>query len=284
MSRVIGITGAGSPIGIELSNQIRKHKDFDLKRLSNTSDSSTSTFIDINNPSTASQALSRTKPQILVHLAHLSLNKFGGDAKSYISQNLNFAKHVVESAIQQECKTLIFASSAAVYGDKHQGFLQESSNLNPMSPYAELKCEIEEYLKLVSSSSSLKATSARIFNVYGSGLNDSLINKLAALHQSNQQHKLEINGPDNYFRDYIHVADVGHAISQLLLATTELPQQINIGTGIPTSNQDLLTSLDQNQLRKIRIRESEFSSSVANNSALTRLISEVKWANPKSFL
>ena len=45
-----------------------------------------------------------------------------------------------------ECKTLIFSSSATIYGFSKEAFISEYAEIKPINPYGETKVAIEELL------------------------------------------------------------------------------------------------------------------------------------------
>ena len=45
-----------------------------------------------------------------------------------------------------DCKTIIFSSSATIYGKSNKDFLSEDLPINPCNPYGETKATIEKIL------------------------------------------------------------------------------------------------------------------------------------------
>ena len=122
---------------------------------------------------------------------------------------------------------VIQASAGYVYGNS-PGFVDESSPLNPESPYAYSKAKCEEICTEFHAQG-LDICLLRIFNVIGRGQSaDFLFGKVAAALQ-NQVPSLEF-GNLNQYRDLNDVRDVASAILGLL-SIKNVPLALNISTG-----------------------------------------------------
>lgn len=272
MIHTVAITGAGSPIGKSLCKQISALKDIQVLKVSSSKSNSRERYANISEPGSAADVFEDLIPQTVIHLGHAPISAFDGDEEKYKSLNKEFALRLAESAYGQGCKRFIFASSSAIYGDKYHGEISENAALNPNSIYAESKAEIEEALIHSTRNTELNVCSARIFNVFGQGLNTSFINKLINFSTANFNEKLFMLGPENFIRDYIHVGDLSNVMSQLVASKIALPNYVNIGTGIPTSNNDLLKYIPLEKRKQIDLLEAEFSSSVANISVMRQML------------
>ncbi len=130
--------------------------------------------------------------------------------------NINGTNNLIEIANQASIKKIIFASSAAVYGDSKKLPLVEQSAGICLSPYAQSKFQCEH--DLLERSNSV-VYSLRFFNVYGSGQNSEsgYSAVIPAFIKSLMNHqKVTIYGDGNQTRDFIHVQDVVCLITQLL--------------------------------------------------------------------
>ena len=153
-------------------------------------------------------------------------------------------KILVDCAMLAGVKIFIQSSTAAVYGNSESGFVSETSELNPISPYGQSKVFAEKEVERFVQGDGRRGTSLRCFNVLGS---DSPVLKdnskanvvpmvLEAIAKGTPP---EIFGDDyptkdgTCIRDYIHVSDIAHAhvLAAIKLQTGTLPPAINIGTG-----------------------------------------------------
>ncbi len=132
---------------------------------------------------------------------------------------------------------LIFASSAAVYGDNPNLPLKETERPRPLSPYGVTKATAEEYLRVYHELYGLPVVSLRYFNVFGprqsfnqyAGVISIFINRALA------GEPLVIFGDGKQTRDFIYVKDVVRA--NLLVAESKRAngKVFNVATGRETT-------------------------------------------------
>jgi UDP-glucose 4-epimerase len=162
------------------------------------------------------------------------------DLSSNVSRSINSAVDALSSFATQCAEhgvsRLIFASSAAVYGTRAMTPRRETEQVQSHSPYAALKLRSEAALMEVGASSALSVLAFRIFNVYGPGFSNSLVNRLVTGDGSTPS----VYGTDNFVRDYIHAADVAQAFGSAVGAASFDSTILNLGTGLGTSNRSLL--------------------------------------------
>ncbi|MDA9735301.1 NAD-dependent epimerase/dehydratase family protein, partial [SAR116 cluster bacterium] len=83
--------------------------------------------------------------------------------KNNIAESINFFNSCINGGVQN----LIFSSTAAVYGDSKDKFINENNKKNPKSPYATTKLFLENVINNLSLSYNLKSIIFRYFNVAG---------------------------------------------------------------------------------------------------------------------
>jgi nucleoside-diphosphate-sugar epimerase len=81
--------------------------------------------------------------------------------------NVNGTVCVLNAARENKVKKLVFASSAAIYGDDPELPKREDMTPKPLSPYAFHKLAGEYYLRLFHQLYGLKCVALRYFNVFG---------------------------------------------------------------------------------------------------------------------
>lgn len=146
-------------------------------------------------------------------------------------QNLHNTLFLLE-VLRQSSKPprLVNTSSAAVYGNPVRLPIQEGDITVPISPYGVSKLAAERYVAVYSQLYAIKATSLRLFSVYGPRQRKQVVyDLLFKLHQDPQQ--LKIFGDGSQERDFVFVEDVVQAI---LLAATNAPGQgeaYNVASG-----------------------------------------------------
>jgi UDP-glucose 4-epimerase len=119
--------------------------------------------------------------------------------------------------------SIVFASSAAVYGDGYQDLIQESSALNPKSPYGAHKAMMEAAAKTFASSFGVRSTIVRLFSVYGPGLRKQLIWEICSKLLQGQRN-IKLGGSGDERRDWLHISDAARFLTYGLdLASTDAP-------------------------------------------------------------
>jgi UDP-glucose 4-epimerase len=140
--------------------------------------------------------------------------------------------HVLEKARKDDAK-VVFASSAAVYGNPPIFPTPESYGFHPFSCYGVSKVVGEEYCQMYREQYGLEVVITRFANVYGlrcHGVIHDFLDKLAK-----NPDKLEILGTGQQCRDFVHVSDVVNAL--VIMGTKEgiNGEVYNLGLGKTTS-------------------------------------------------
>jgi UDP-glucose 4-epimerase len=129
--------------------------------------------------------------------------------------------------------TVVFPSSAAVYGAADPGPLVEDRPTHPVSPYGHHKLAAEA-LCIEAAKRGLRVAIIRLFSVYGPGLRKQLPWELALkLSACNKQ--VELFGTGAETRDFLHVDDVAALTAFLAAKSFPTPLIVNGGTGIATT-------------------------------------------------
>jgi UDP-glucose 4-epimerase len=143
---------------------------------------------------------------------------------------------VLEKARKDDAK-VVFASSAAVYGNPTVFPTPEEYGFHPFSCYGLSKVVGEEYCQMYQSQYGLDITIMRFANVYGSrchGVIHDFLDKIAK-----NPGKLEIIGTGLQSRDFVHVYDVVDALVTVGSEDFANGKTYNIGFGTTTSIIDL---------------------------------------------
>jgi UDP-glucose 4-epimerase len=143
---------------------------------------------------------------------------------------------VLEKARKDDAK-LVFASSAAVYGNPTIFPTPEEYGFHPFSCYGLSKVVGEEYCQMYQSQYGLDITIMRFANVYGSrchGVIHDFLDKIAK-----NPGKLEIIGTGLQSRDFVHVSDVVDALVTVGSDDSANGKTYNIGFGTTTTIIDL---------------------------------------------
>jgi len=188
----------------------------------------------------------------------------------YYSNNVAGSVALFEVMTEFDCKSLIFSSSATVYGDPVSVPITEDFQLTTANPYGASKLMVEDVLRdIYSSDASMSIGILRYFNPVGahqSGLigenpNGMPNNLMPILSQvaAGVIEQLNVFGDDyptpdgTGIRDYIHVVDLakGHVKALTLLQKSPCLVTINLGTGRGYSVLDMVKAFEEASGKKI---------------------------------
>jgi UDP-glucose 4-epimerase len=133
---------------------------------------------------------------------------------------------------------LVFASSAAVYGNPAKLPIEEADVTVPVSPYGVSKLAAERYVTVYAQLYGLRAASLRLFSVYGPGQPKQVVYDLfRKLHHT--PHELLVLGDGSQVRDLVFVADVVRAFLTVAAHGRADGYAYNVASGVGTSTAEL---------------------------------------------
>lgn len=141
--------------------------------------------------------------------------------------NVESTHSVLEACRLFGGKTLIFPSSAAVYGITEELPIKESLPLKPTNIYSWHKYLCERLIRAYHDNFGLNFVILRLFNVYGEG-NQGVINLF--IEKAKKGELIESFGPYQY-RDFVYTGDVAEAIYRAVTYEKATNKVINIGSG-----------------------------------------------------
>jgi UDP-glucose 4-epimerase len=180
---------------------------------------------------------SQEKADVIYHLAAQVVVPYSMENPiEDFETNARGTLNILEKARKDDAR-VVFASSAAVYGNTTALPTPESYGFNPASCYGLSKVVGEQYCNMYSKQYGLDVTILRFANVYGPrchGVIEDFLDKI-----SRNPKKLEIIGTGLQSRDFVHISDVVEAL--ILSATSEVTvgETFNIGFGKTTKIIDL---------------------------------------------
>lgn len=136
--------------------------------------------------------------------------------------------NVLEKARKDDAR-VVFASSAAVYGNTTQLPTPETHGFNPDSCYGLSKVVGEQYCNMYSKQYGLEVTILRFANVYGPKCHGVIQDFLDKISRNPEQ--LEIIGSGMQSRDFIHIYDVVDALLLSAIRDVAIGETFNIGFG-----------------------------------------------------
>ena len=193
---------------------------------------------------------------VVIHLAAIT------DVKKSISEpemtnkvNVEGTKNMAEICEKNEINKLIFASSAAVYGNCKELPITEKMKPEPISPYGLSKLCAENEIKKIGKRSKLNAVCLRFFNVYGLGQNKKNAGVISKFLENISKNKdIIIYGNGMQTRDFISINDVIELFHCILRKKTLKGKIYNIASGKAVSIKNLANILMKLSNKKLEIK------------------------------
>lgn len=189
---------------------------------------------DIRNIESVREILKSFQPKIVCHLAaHVSVIESIDDPLNDASINVMGTIVVAEESFKVGAEKIVFASSAAVYGNLQKLPALEDFELKPVSPYGVSKKAAEEFIRVISKNYKKSFCVLRLSNVYGS--RQQFDEKSGAIpvfiEACARGKKVNLYGYGKMVRDFVYVEDVARAF---LVVATKGEGIFNISSGIGT--------------------------------------------------
>jgi UDP-glucose 4-epimerase len=189
------------------------------------------------------QLHSQEKTDLIFHLAAQVVVPYSMENPiEDFETNARGTLNVLEKARKDDAR-VVFASSAAVYGNPTKLPTPEEYGFNPFSCYGLSKVVGEEYCNMYSKQYGLDVTILRLANVYGSGCHGVINDFLDKLNLNPEQ--LEIIGTGLQSRDFVHVSDAVDAFTLSAVSQIAVGGTFNIGFGKTTKIIDLAKTILQ---------------------------------------
>lgn len=220
---------------------------------------------DIRDDQCLHQVFQNNPIDAVIHFAGL---KAVGEGQSqpmrYYENNVSGSLSLFQAMQSFGVKTLLFSSSATVYGDDGVGKYHEQSALSPSNVYGQTKYMVEQILRdIQASDASWRVGILRYFNPVGAhpsgyigedpnGIPNNLMPYIAKVASGELTH-LNVFGNDyptpdgTGLRDYIHIQDLaaGHLQSLRYMLEKNTSITVNLGTGQPHSVLELVHAFEQ---------------------------------------
>jgi len=178
----------------------------------------------------------------------------------YMENNLIAPIALLEAMKSAGIKSIIFSSTAAVYGNPQTPLISEDHPKNPISPYGLSKWAFEELLRVYDRSSGIKSIALRYFNAAGASFDgnygemhadESHLIPLACAAALGRRKDFAMYGTDyatadgTAVRDYIHVEDLceAHILALEALHRGHESQVYNVGTGVGVSVAEVVSAI-----------------------------------------
>ena len=174
-------------------------------------------------------------PDYIIHLAaQVSVAESVSDFLNDENINIRGSLHIIKAAGECNVKKIVFASSAAVYGNPDYLPVDTRHQTNPGSPYGLTKLTVENYLKLAYDLYGTEYCILRYSNVYGPRQDakgeGGVVSIFSDLLTSGKAPVIFGDGEQS--RDFIYVGDVASANVKALKAQSNVCLNVSNGFSI----------------------------------------------------
>lgn len=152
-------------------------------------------------------------PNLIIHCAGgstvgISLENPYLDFHKTVNSTLELLEYIRVCSPQT---SLIYLSSAAIYGSKEDKLIDVNEYSNPVSPYGFHKLASENLCKSYNYNFNIKVAIVRLFSIYGEGLQKQLLWE-ASRKIVSAKNDLVFFGTGDETRDWLHVKDVAKLV------------------------------------------------------------------------
>ncbi|MEI8365824.1 MAG: UDP-glucose 4-epimerase GalE [Parachlamydiaceae bacterium] len=209
------------------------------------------TFIrgDLANADDLDGVFSKHKIDVVMHFAALiDVGESVVDPVKYMRHNVGYTLNLLHAMRQHGVHSLIFSSTAAIFGNPVHPSINENHPCLPINPYGETKLAVEKILHYCDAAYGIKSSCLRYFNAAGGDPDGEIKNfktretnliplTLRSLKKSSKP--LVVYGTDyptrdgTCIRDYIHLEDLGaaHILALEKVLSDRLSTCYNLGNG-----------------------------------------------------
>ncbi len=194
---------------------------------------------------------------------HLAAFKAAGESmikpEKYSVNNIEGTLNILNAAVKNNCKYMVFSSSAATFGEPQYLPIDENHPKNPENYYGFTKLEIERFMQWYDKLKGLKFAALRYFNAAGydaegfpCGLEQNPANLLPVIMEvaCGMRKKIQIFGNDYDTRDgtcisdYVHVTDLAraHVLALDYISKNNESLTVNLGSEVGVTVTEMLDS------------------------------------------
>lgn len=200
------------------------------------------------------EILEAERPEAVIHqAAQIDVPTSVKDPLFDAETNILGTMQLLEACRRSGVRKIVYASSAAVYGEPVFLPIDEDHPVDPLSNYGISKYTPECYLKVYRHLYGLDYTILRYANVYGIRQDPRGEGGVIAIFLDRvlRDEKLTIFGDGKQTRDFVYVGDIADAnICALHRGNGKV---FNLGTGVPTSLEELVRILGEVTEKEIRV-------------------------------
>ncbi len=183
------------------------------------------------------------------------------DPKEVMDMNHRYTKSLISNCIVEK-KKIVYASSAAVYGNGSNGFKEKYECESPLNVYGFSKCLIDNWVRQSVFFPNYDIFGLRYFNVYGAGEEHkgSMSSPVLKFFRDTESVEGEIKvfeGSSEFYRDFVSVDDVVSVNIECAFGDVK-PGIYNVGSGKKISFLRVAEIVRDHVDKEIKIRDIKF--------------------------
>lgn len=203
---------------------------------------------------------------------------------AYLIDNVQATQRVLEAAVRQKVRRVVYSSSSSVYGDSADYPSTEQSLPQPVSPYGVTKLAGEHLVGAYAASFGLSTIALRYFTVYGPRQRpDMATHRLAEAALLGT--RFTLNGDGRQQRDFTYVGDVVEANLRAATADCVPGSVLNVAGGSSVSMAHLIELVEDLAGKRIDlVRTGDQTGDVRRTGADTTLAANLLGWQPQTTL
>lgn len=235
--------------------------------------------VELGNSVRLKEVVSEVQPDVVAHLAAISFVAHGNVDEIY-QTNVLGTRNLLEALVGSNCRSVLLASSANVYGNATGGVLSEATLPSPANDYAVSKLAMEFIAKLYADR--LPLIIARPFNYTGVCQSDSFLLPKIINRVRQKERVIELGNLD-VERDFSDVRMVAQYYRRLLECSSAIGNTFNVCSGIAYSLRDVLNMVRDIsghdfdvQVNPAFVRANEVKTLLGSNHRLISTVGEIE--------
>jgi UDP-glucose-4-epimerase GalE len=217
---------------------------------------------DLHDAATLRQTIRAYRVGAVMHFAALaSVGDSVRDPSPYYRENLEGTLGLLRAMVEEGVRSIIFSSTAAVYGEPTGTPITEAHDTRPINPYGETKLAGERAITDFGRAYGLRGIALRYFNAAGADPDGEIGEDHRpeahliplAIDAARGGEPLRVFGEDyptpdgTCLRDYIHVADLAqaHLLALDRLDADGASAAYNLGNGQPFSVKEVIAAVER---------------------------------------
>jgi nucleoside-diphosphate-sugar epimerase len=174
------------------------------------------------------------------------------DPQQFVDVNISGTVSILEAMRENNVKTIIFSSSAAVYGEPTNIPLTEEDRTIPINPYGMTKLAMEGLISSYVKAHGFTGVALRYFNLYGPEEHHEPESHAMPrfVKQMYNNEEVTVYGSGEHLRDYIHIRDIVDAHMKALEFASSAKNMgqyhyFNLSTQKPASVLDIAKGVEK---------------------------------------